>query len=102
VTSPQPLRPLERRPSTGLPVVRNRSPSAAASPFSDFAHHGIVASGHVISSDPDLIGKKQLNQLIGGVKEGLGGRPVDSGLRAVRAKREADDAGKFALYTYYR
>jgi hypothetical protein len=47
-----------------------------------------------------LSGKKQLNQLItfldksGTVKESLGVRSENSALRAVRAKREADEAGR--------
>ena len=82
VTSPQPLRPLDRRPSGGSPNARNRSPSTNTA-FSDLAHQG----------------KKQLNQLIGfldkggSVKETLAGRSENSALRAVRAKREAEDAG---------
>jgi hypothetical protein len=43
-------------------------------------------------------GKKQFNQLMGlldkgATKEVLGGRSGDGALRAVRAKREADEAG---------
>ncbi|KAH7929352.1 RhoGAP-domain-containing protein [Leucogyrophana mollusca] len=83
VTSPHPLRPLDRRPSGSGPTTRNRSPSTSTA-FSDFAQHG----------------KKQLNQLItfldktGTVKESLGVRSDSSALRAVRAKREADEADK--------
>ncbi|KAG2370245.1 hypothetical protein BDR07DRAFT_1386850 [Suillus spraguei] len=83
VTAPQPLRPLDRRPSGSAPGPRNRSPSTSGT-FSDFAHHG----------------KKQLNQLItfldksGTVKESLGVRSENSALRAVRAKREADEADR--------
>ncbi|KIJ68806.1 hypothetical protein HYDPIDRAFT_107059 [Hydnomerulius pinastri MD-312] len=83
VTAPQPLRPLDRRPSGTMPATRNRSPSTSGT-FSDFAHHG----------------KKQLNSLITfldkgtGVKESLGVRSENSALRAVRAKREADEADK--------
>ncbi|KAH7912985.1 hypothetical protein BJ138DRAFT_1171559 [Hygrophoropsis aurantiaca] len=83
VTSPHPLRPLDRRPSGSGPTARNRSPSTSTA-FSDFAHHG----------------KKQLNQLItfldksGTVKESLGVRSDTNALRAVRAKREADEADK--------
>ncbi|KAG1828658.1 hypothetical protein EV424DRAFT_1591631 [Suillus variegatus] len=83
VTAPQPLRPLDRRPSGSAPGPRNRSPSTSGT-FSDFAQHG----------------KKQLNQLItfldksGTVKESLGVRSENSALRAVRAKREADDADR--------
>ena len=45
-----------------------------------------------------LAGKKQFNQLMGlldkgTTKEALGGRSGDGPLRAVRAKREADEAG---------
>ncbi|KAG6371594.1 hypothetical protein JVT61DRAFT_9304 [Boletus reticuloceps] len=84
VTAPQPLRPLDRRPSGTTHVARNRSPSTSGTTFSDFAHHG----------------KKQLNQLMtfldkgSTVKETLGVRTENSALRAVRAKREADDADK--------
>ncbi|KAG1757960.1 hypothetical protein EDB19DRAFT_1660019 [Suillus lakei] len=83
VTAPQPLRPLDRRPSGSAPGPRNRSPSTSGT-FSDFAQHG----------------KKQLNQLItfldksGTVKESLGVRSENSALRAVRAKREADEADR--------
>ena len=38
VASPQPLRPLDRKPSSGGP--RNRSPSSSTA-FSDLAQHGI-------------------------------------------------------------
>ncbi|KAF8139875.1 hypothetical protein EV363DRAFT_1498278 [Boletus edulis] len=84
VTAPQPLRPLDRRPSGTTHVARNRSPSTSGTTFSDFAQHG----------------KKQLNQLMtfldkgSTVKETLGVRTENSALRAVRAKREADDADK--------
>ncbi|KAJ7101010.1 hypothetical protein C8R43DRAFT_245108 [Mycena crocata] len=83
VTSPQPLRALERRPSGSAPSGRNRSPSSSTA-FSDLAHHG----------------KKQLNQLrgflekSGSVKESLGGNRENYALKAVRAKREADEADK--------
>lgn len=82
VTSPQPLRPLDRRPSGSAPKERNRSPGTSTA-FSDLASHG----------------KKQLNQLItfldkSGTKEGLGGRSDSSALRAVRSKREAEEAGQ--------
>ncbi|KAF7978859.1 hypothetical protein HWV62_44331 [Athelia sp. TMB] len=82
VTSPQPLRPLDRRPSGSAPKERNRSPSSSTA-FSDLASHG----------------KKQLNQLItfldkSGTKDGLSGRPDSSALRAVRSKREAEEADK--------
>ena len=78
VTGPQPLRPLDRRPSQH---ARNRSPSAAASTstaLQDLAHQG----------------KKQLNQLMTFLdrdrdREGRS----DNALRQVRAKREADEAG---------
>ncbi|THH12879.1 hypothetical protein EW146_g7284 [Bondarzewia mesenterica] len=81
VTSPQPLRPLDRRPSGSVP--RNRSPSTSTA-LQDLAHQG----------------KRQLNQLItfldksGNMKEGLVGRGQDNALRSVRAKREADEADK--------
>ncbi|KAF9229718.1 RhoGAP-domain-containing protein [Gyrodon lividus] len=84
VTAPQPLRPLDRRPSGTTHMARNRSPSTSGTTFSDFAQHG----------------KKQLNQLITfldkgtTVKETLGVRSENSALRAVRAKREADEADK--------
>jgi hypothetical protein len=43
VTSPQPLRALDRRPSaSGIP--RNRSPSSST-PFSEFAHQGMPVIG---------------------------------------------------------
>ncbi|KIJ21430.1 hypothetical protein PAXINDRAFT_164934 [Paxillus involutus ATCC 200175] len=84
VTAPQPLRPLDRRPSGTTHMARNRSPSTSGTTFSDFAQHG----------------KKQLNQLItfldkgATVKETLGVRTENSALRAVRSKREADEADK--------
>ncbi|KAF9786030.1 RhoGAP-domain-containing protein [Thelephora terrestris] len=78
VTSPQPLRPLERRASTSTTSTRPRSPPTA---FSDIASQG----------------KKQLNQLItfldkGSAKEALRGGSDRDPLRSVRAKREADEA----------
>ncbi|KAL0573648.1 hypothetical protein V5O48_008320, partial [Marasmius crinis-equi] len=82
VTSPQPLRALDRRPSGSAPGGRNRSPSSGTA-FSDFAKEG----------------KKQLNQLIGlldkggSVRDGPGGRE-NLALRTVRAKRELDEADK--------
>lgn len=39
VTSPQPLRPLDRRPSGSMQSTRNRSPSSGTA-FSDLASHG--------------------------------------------------------------
>jgi hypothetical protein len=99
VTSPQPLRPLDRRPSGSSPSTRNRSPTTTA--FSDLAHQG--NSTHLFSRIQiiALLGKKQLNQLIGfldkgnAAKDSLGGRSENMSLRAVRAKREADEAGMF-------
>ncbi|KAF8272362.1 hypothetical protein EI94DRAFT_1776950 [Lactarius quietus] len=79
VASPQPLRPLDRKPSSGGP--RNRSPSTSTA-LSDLAQQG----------------KKQLNQLItlldkeGGIRGS--NRNADNALRSVRAKREADEADK--------
>lgn len=78
VTSPQPLRPLERRASTSTTATRPRSPPTT---LSDIASQG----------------KKQLNQLItfldkGGAKEVLRGNSDRDPLRSVRAKREADEA----------
>lgn len=88
VTSPQPLRALERRPSGSALGGRNRSPSGNTA-FSDLAQQG----------------KKQLNTLMGfleksgTVKETLGGGGGGGGrenhaLRTVRAKRELDEADK--------
>ncbi|KAF7339971.1 Rho GTPase-activating protein 27 [Mycena venus] len=82
VTSPQPLRALERRPSGSAPRNRDRSPSATGTnALSDLAQHG----------------KKQLNQLRGFLeKSGSvrdGGKETHA-LKAVRAKREADEADK--------
>ncbi|KDQ54847.1 hypothetical protein JAAARDRAFT_181517 [Jaapia argillacea MUCL 33604] len=80
VTAPQPLRPLDRRPSVTAPT-RNRSPSSSTA-LSDLAHQG----------------KKQLNQLMTFLdkantgKDGLPSRP--DALRTVKAKREADEADK--------
>ncbi|THV06112.1 RhoGAP-domain-containing protein [Dendrothele bispora CBS 962.96] len=84
VTSPQPLRALDRRPSGSAPGGRNRSPSATTTAFSDLAQHG----------------KKQLNQLrgflekSGTVKENFGGARETHALRTVRAKRELEEANK--------
>ncbi|KAK7694250.1 hypothetical protein QCA50_001430 [Cerrena zonata] len=79
VTSPQPLRPLERRASGSAATTRNRSPSSSTT-FHELAHQG----------------KKQFNQLMTtflekGAKDS--GRS-DNALRTVRAKREADEADK--------
>ncbi|KAF9569859.1 RhoGAP-domain-containing protein [Agrocybe pediades] len=82
VTSPQPLRALDRRPSGSVPTGRNRSPSSST-PFSDLAHQG----------------KKQLNQLIGfldkggSAKDTIGGRE-NQALKTVRAKRDAEEADR--------
>ena len=75
VTGPQPLRPLDRRPSQG--AHRNRSPSASATStaLQDLAHQG----------------KRQLNQLMTFLDRD--GTRSDNALRQVRAKREADEAG---------
>ncbi|KAI9572604.1 hypothetical protein HD554DRAFT_2202498 [Boletus coccyginus] len=84
VAAPQPLRPIDRRPSGTTHVARNRSPSTSGTSFSDFAQHG----------------KKQFNQLMTfldkgpTVKETLGVRSENNALRAVRVKREADEADK--------
>ncbi|KAH9945601.1 RhoGAP-domain-containing protein [Amylocystis lapponica] len=81
VTSPQPLRPLDRRPSTSATPARARSPPSSTA-FQDLAHSG----------------KRQLNQLMtfldkgGNNKESLG--RSDNALRSVKAKREADEADK--------
>ncbi|KAF8656378.1 hypothetical protein AX16_002565 [Volvariella volvacea WC 439] len=86
VTSPQPLRALDRRPSGSAPSGRARSPSSSGA-FSDLAHQG----------------KRQLNQLIGFLdnKGGLGGAMKESLVgregvtqRTVRNKREAEEADK--------
>ncbi|KAF9243745.1 hypothetical protein BU15DRAFT_71870 [Melanogaster broomeanus] len=76
--------PFDRRPSGTTHATRNRSPSTSGTAFADFAQHG----------------KKQLNQLMtfldkgATVKETLGVRSENSAIRAVRAKREADEADK--------
>ncbi|KAF8640997.1 hypothetical protein AX17_000642 [Amanita inopinata Kibby_2008] len=83
VTGPQPLRALDRRPSAGTSIGRNRSPSSST-PFSDLAHQG----------------KRQLNQLMGfldkggTVKDTLAGAREGQALRIVRAKRDTDEADK--------
>ncbi|KAH9919137.1 uncharacterized protein B0H18DRAFT_882164 [Fomitopsis serialis] len=83
ITAPQPLRPLDRRPSVGGTSNHVRSPSTStSSALQDLAHQG----------------KKQLNQLMtfldkGGNMKDLAGRS-DNALRSVRAKREADEADK--------
>ncbi|KAI0735515.1 hypothetical protein C8Q76DRAFT_611686 [Earliella scabrosa] len=76
VTGPQPLRPLDRRPSQS--AHRNRSPSASATStaLQDLAHQG----------------KRQLNQLMTFLDRD--GARNDNTLRQVRAKREADEADK--------
>ncbi|KAH9853026.1 RhoGAP-domain-containing protein [Lenzites betulinus] len=82
VTAPQPLRPLERRPSAGAHAAnRARSPPASTSTaFQDLAHQG----------------KKQLNQLMTFLDKGgnTGGGRSENALKSVRAKREADEADK--------
>ncbi|KAJ7225904.1 hypothetical protein GGX14DRAFT_422836 [Mycena pura] len=82
VTSPQPLRALERRPSGSAPSGRNRSPSSSTA-FSDLAQQG----------------KKQFSQLRGllnkdGSIKDLGGVNQTHALKTVRAKRELDEADK--------
>ncbi|CCM00351.1 uncharacterized protein FIBRA_02381 [Fibroporia radiculosa] len=81
VTAPQPLRPLDRRPSVGAPSSHARSPSTSTA-LQDAFHQG----------------KKGLNQLItlldkGGNMKDLSGRS-DNALRSVRAKREAEESDK--------
>ena len=95
VVSPQPLRPLDRKPSSGGP--RNRSPSTSTA-LSDLAQQGDDTVYRTYTSTKhSLIGKKQLNQLItlldkeGGIRGS--NRNADIALRSVRAKREADEAG---------
>ncbi len=96
VASPQPLRPLDRRPSSGAP--RNRSPSTSTA-FSDLAQQGndTGCRTYCCRINHSLVGKKQLNQLItlldkeGGIRGS--NRNADITLRSVRAKREADEAG---------
>ncbi|KAI0828264.1 RhoGAP-domain-containing protein [Trametes gibbosa] len=82
VTAPQPLRPLERRPSTSAHAAnRARSPPASTSTaLQDLAHQG----------------KKQLNQLMTFLDKGAnpGGGRSENALKSVRAKREADEADK--------
>ncbi|KAF9807083.1 hypothetical protein IEO21_08394 [Rhodonia placenta] len=82
VTAPQPLRPLDRRPSLGAPATHARSPSAGTG-LQDQAQGAV---------------KKGLNQLMtlldkGGNMKDFAGRS-DNALRSVRAKREADEANK--------
>jgi hypothetical protein len=98
VVSPQPLRPLDRKPSSGGP--RNRSPSTSTA-LSDLAQQGddTIYRPYTLTNH-SLIGKKQLNQLItlldkeGGIRGS--NRNADIALRSVRAKREADEAGGLA------
>ena len=54
-------------------------------------------------------GKKQLNQLMtfldtkgGSLKDGVGSGKGDTAFKAVRAKREADEAGKYLVSKYGR
>ncbi|KAH9836530.1 RhoGAP-domain-containing protein, partial [Rhodofomes roseus] len=83
ITAPQPLRPLDRRPSVGGTSNHVRSPSTStSSALQDLAHQG----------------KKQLNQLMtfldkGGNMKDLAGRS-DNALKSVRAKRDADEADR--------
>ncbi|EMD41588.1 hypothetical protein CERSUDRAFT_110164 [Gelatoporia subvermispora B] len=79
VTAPQPLRPLDRRPSQHA-APRNRSPSTSTA-LQDLAHQG----------------KRQLNQLKTFLDKGgnlKDGGKSDNALRTVKAKREADEADK--------
>lgn len=85
VTAPQPLRPLDRRPSLGAPATHARSPSAGTG-LQDQAQGAV---------------KKGLNQLMtlldkGGNMKDFAGRS-DNALRSVRAKREADEASTCLL-----
>ncbi|KAI0035293.1 hypothetical protein K488DRAFT_76750 [Vararia minispora EC-137] len=93
VTSPQPLRPMERKASLGGSSARSRSPPAVDRPtLSDLAYQG----------------KRQLNQLMNlldkgnTAKDGMGGRSTESSLKTVRAKREADEADKEYRKAVYR
>lgn len=102
VTSPQPLRALDRRPSGSVPTGRNRSPSSSTA-FSDLAHQGILPVVYRERTDlKDNLGKKQLNQLIGFLdkggsgKDSLGARE-NQAFRTVRAKREAEEAGRLHI-----
>ncbi|PCH33303.1 RhoGAP-domain-containing protein [Wolfiporia cocos MD-104 SS10] len=81
VTTPQPPRPLDRRPSTSGSSSHARTQSTANS-LQDAFHSG----------------KRQLNQLMtfldkGGNTRELAGRS-DNALRSVRAKRDAEEADK--------
>ncbi|KAJ3556479.1 hypothetical protein NM688_g2008 [Phlebia brevispora] len=97
VTAPQPLRPLDRRPSGSVAPARARSPSTSTA-LQDLAHQGTITPLGVLSrSLSHSVGKKQLNQLITFLDKG--GNIKDTGrgaeaLRNVRAKREAEDADK--------
>lgn len=100
VTAPQPLRPLDRRPSGSVAPVRARSPSTSTA-LQDLAHQGTTLPLATLSRSLSIvIGKKQLNQLMtfldkgGNTKET--GRANDA-LRTVRAKREADEAGEWCM-----
>ncbi|KAI0793371.1 hypothetical protein C8Q75DRAFT_848735 [Abortiporus biennis] len=79
VTAPQPLRPLDRRPSGSVPATRQRSPSSSTA-LQDLAHQG----------------KKQFNQIVMGFLDKGNGKDTrsDIALRTVRAKREAEEADK--------
>ena len=100
VTAPQPLKPLERRASQSAHPARNRSPSTSTA-LSDLAHQGmakVISLIRIATYWRFMTGKRQLNQLItfldkNNVKDSLGSR-ADSALRVVRARRDADDAGK--------
>ena len=81
VTGPQPLRPLDRRPSQH---TRNRSPSAAASTSTSTALQDLAHQG-----------KRQLNQLMTFLDRDRDNGRSDNALRQVRAKREADEAGMY-------
>lgn len=75
VTGPQPLRPLDRRPSQSVHRARSPSTSATSTALQDLAHQG----------------KRQLNQLMTFLDRD--GARSDNALRQVRTKREADEAG---------
>lgn len=99
MTAPQPLKPIERRASQTVHPSRNRSPSTSTA-LSDLAHSGTFGLSERVLSlayDHNAPGKRQLNQLItfldkNNMKDSLGSR-TDTALRAVRAKRDADEAG---------
>ena len=89
------------RPTRALAIVRHQAPQRSL-----IWHIKVYRTNSYILmclKTVSCAGKRQLNQLItfldkgASVKDGVGGRVADTSLRMVRAKREADEAGKWTI-----